>query len=699
VREGHARDVRTTNTLIAVIAVASGAGLALAGPSPTGSNIIDAGLLVVVGAVVVWVIAAAPWVYDWAGTQRPVITAIAVGGALQALARLGNIWRFGFSAAVAIVPVLILTMVAIHQRSGQRRVQMWSAFGGFVAALILALIGFGVAAASARPNLTRGTDEAKLALRSLKSGNFDEARREFDLAAGLLSAAANDLDAPWAQPARLMPVVAQNRQVAAHLAEAAAGVSETIVNFLDEIDFDQLRVVNGAIDISAIRALEVPLARLTAALAEFRTSIDSADSPWLVDPVRTRLAAVTKQIGDQQVEGARAIIAVQRAPAMLGANDKRTYFVAFTTPAEGRGLGGFMGNWAEVTVDNGHISVTNFGRTADLAIDGDIEHWIRITSSPHFPDVAKLIADGYAAYSGHTVDGVFAMDVYTLSALMTLTGPIDLTTIGQTVSADTAAKLLLSDQYAAVQDPAQQIDLLDDVARATIDRMLSTSLPAPPNLIKLLSPFAAQGRLDGWSSHPDEEDWFARMRMAGELPALNAGDGLGVVINNIGNNKIDYYLTGETSYSVTTAPASDQVNATLDITLNNSAPAGISEPSIVFGNSQGAPAGTNVMEMNIYSALLVTGVTVDSASKPVDRRSTDHGFQVSTLNLQIPAHSTMKISVTLAGPLDLTNGYHAIIRIGASVNPLKTAVIVDGTPAKGSPYRTSGTVEIDGAAD
>ena len=65
---------------------------------------------------------------------------------------------------------------------------------------------------------------------------------------------------------------------------------------------------------------------------------------------------------------------------MLGANGKRVYFIAFTTPAEAHGLGGYMGNWAEITMDQGHISVTGFGRTADLAVDGDTAHWVQITA-------------------------------------------------------------------------------------------------------------------------------------------------------------------------------------------------------------------------------------------------------------------------------------------------------------------------------
>ena len=208
---------------------------------------------------------------------------------------------------------------------------------------------------------------------------------------------------------------------------------------LDEVDFDDLRVVNGTIDIAAITALQDPLDRLNTALDDLDSTVTSVDNDWLVQPIRSRLSTLSEQIEKQQVEGDRASQAVQLAPDMLGANGKRVYFIAFTTPAEARGLGGFMGNWAEVTIDAGHLSVTGFGRTADLAVDGDTEHWVRITTSPHFPDVATAIADGYPAYSGHQVDGVFAMDVYTIAALMKLTGPIDLVSIPRRPSRPTTS--------------------------------------------------------------------------------------------------------------------------------------------------------------------------------------------------------------------------------------------------------------------
>jgi type II secretory pathway pseudopilin PulG len=667
---------------VAGIAVAAGLGVVLAGPSPTGSTVVDVVLIVAAVAVCISMIATAPWTRNWRGSKRPIVAAALLGVGVQVLARLGNKWHFGCSSVLAVAPVVLLTLLAVQRRSGHRRVRLWSVVGGFVAIGLLALLGFGVAAAAARPNLTRGTDEARQALRSLETGDFATAQQGFQLAAGLLGGAGDDLSAPWAQPARLIPVVAQHRRVAADLARSAESVSSAIADVLDDIDFDQLRVVNGAIDIDAIAALQEPLAELNASLADLHATVDSVDSPWLVGPIRDRLATLNSQIEHQQAEGDRAALAVERAPEMLGANGKRVYFIAFTTPAEARGLGGFMGNWAEVTMDAGQISVTGFGRTADLVMDGDTEHWGRITSSPHFPDVATLIADGYPAYSGHQIDGVFAMDVYTLAGLMKLTGPIGLVSLPQTVTADNVATFLLNEQYALAQNRADRIDMLEEVAGTTLSRLLTGSLPAPPDLVKLLSPFAAQGRLLGWSADPDEEALFERMRISGELPALNGGDGLVIALDNVANNKIDYYLTGEVTYNVGTDPASGTAGATLDITLHNGAPGGLIEPAIVFGNSVGAPTGSSVMELSVYSAMTVTGMTVDGQSRTADRTSIEHDFKVSTVRVATSAASTTQIHVQLAGPLDLTNGYHLIIRNGASVSPMGMNLVVDETVAE-----------------
>ena len=103
----------------------------------------------------------------------------------------------------------------------------------------------------------------------------------------------------------------------------------------------------------------------------------------------------------------------------------------------------------------------------------------------------------------------------------------------------------------------------------------------------------------------------------------------------------------------------------------------MTEPAIVFGNTLGAPPGTNTMQMRVYSAMPVTAVTVDDVSRPVDLVSQDRGFTVSTLNLPISGQSTTQIKLQLAGPLDLTEGYHLVLRNAPTVKPLETKLIVD----------------------
>ncbi len=70
--------------------------------------------------------------------------------------------------------------------------------------------------------------------------------------------------------------------------------------------------------------------------------------------------------GDDALDILRAV------PALLGADEPRTYFLAFTTPSEVRGLGGFMGLYAEITADDGRIEMSKFSR-AEVLRDETLE--------------------------------------------------------------------------------------------------------------------------------------------------------------------------------------------------------------------------------------------------------------------------------------------------------------------------------------
>ncbi len=146
-------------------------------------------------------------------------------------------------------------------------------------------------------------------------------------------------------------------------------------------------------------------------------------------------------------------------------------------------------------------------------------------------------------------------------------------------------QFLLVDQY-EIDDSLTRVDLLDEVARATIGQVLGGALPNPTVVARELGPVAAEGRLAGWSRDPDEQRLFEQVNLAADLPDLAGGDGYAVVLNNAGANKLDVYLDRSIAYDATVDPATGAVEATATITLTNTVdPDGL--PSGVVGNYTG----------------------------------------------------------------------------------------------------------------
>ncbi len=138
--------------------------------------------------------------------------------------------------------------------------------------------------------------------------------------------------------------------------------------------------------------------------------VAAARSPWLVTPVANRIDRLDAQIDVAMPDAEMALTAIDVAPGMLGADGPQRYLVLFTTPVEARGRVGFPGNYAELLVDNGKLSMPRFGRISELeqeGIPGDqrtlsgppdyvarytrfdvAATWRNITMSPDFVEVA-----------------------------------------------------------------------------------------------------------------------------------------------------------------------------------------------------------------------------------------------------------------------------------------------------------------------
>src|SRR4051794_6430139 len=107
--EGRRRAARIRIARVGAIGITAGVGVVLGGASPTGSTAVDAVMVVAAVALCIATIATAPWTEEWMDGSSPLLVSVALGVVVQVLARLGNIWRFGCSAAITIVPVVFVT--------------------------------------------------------------------------------------------------------------------------------------------------------------------------------------------------------------------------------------------------------------------------------------------------------------------------------------------------------------------------------------------------------------------------------------------------------------------------------------------------------------------------------------------------------------------------------------------------------------
>jgi len=723
------RGNRTDERIAVVIAIASGLAAATAGARPTGSDAVDAILVAAAVGAVTWAAASAPW---WAIASAAAVAAlVAVDGVLTlvaAAAFVTGLWIgvrrrdlgvlrgvlaavvlnvliraelesfLGASALIGVTTGVLLFVAGIRRRRRHVRRIAWSGLGIVGIAAAVAAVGFGFAAASARTGLLEGHRLAREGIDELRRGNFDTAAQRFAASADEFSAADGDLSAPWARPAAVVPVMAQNHRAVTDLAGSAAASTDALATALGQLDPESLRLTDGRIDLSAFESFRDPLTSVHETLDRLDATVDGAASPWLVAPFQDRLTTLDADLADNEVPLDNAILAAELAPQLLGAEAPRRYLVAFTTPAEARGLGGFMGNFAVFVADEGELTMTRFGRTAELNSGADstgsrvvtgpadwLDQWGRfgftssaggttgsvpwsnVTMSPHFPSTAEVMAELFPQSGGRPVDGVLAMDPYVLAELVEMVGPIDVPRIGRSLSADEVVPFLLTEQY-EIDDRVDRVDLLEDVADVTVDSVLSGFLPAPTELGSTLGELARQGRLVAWSADPAEQELFERGGLSGRLPELADGDGapvrdgVAVVANNAAGNKIDTYLERDVRYRATVDTATGEVTGTVDVTLTNTAPAG-GLPDVVLGNLVGEPPGTNEALVSVYTAVPATSAALDTGEPLLVETGRERGWMTSRATVTIPAGGSRTITLQLAGRLDLPpEGYSLLTR-------------------------------------
>ena len=645
-----------------------------------------------------------------------VIGALVGALAVQALFRLPDTEHNGVATLVAFAAVLPVLVSGCRNCLPvvRRRLLVGLAVVAGVALALTAVAS--LVALGQRSALRAGIDQARDGRRAAENGQTRRADRLLGEAEQSFREAADAFGATWMAPTSGVPLIGQNVEALAVASEQGAQVAATAREALIEADVDGLQFEDGVLDLDRVRAVGPPLERSAAALEASLEDLEAASSPWLVSAVDERYDDFRGELADAAGDADVALNGVEVAPALFGGDGDRRYLVLFTTPAEMRGLGGFVGNYAELTAVDGDVELTRSGRLNELktgvgnppyTISGPadyLDRWGRYqlgryiqdtTFSPDFPSVAQVWEEIYPQTPGGApIDGVIVVDPYALAALMTFTGPITVPGYDTPLTSENAADILLREQYLTFEDDKPgRIDFLDEATRQTFEALTTGDLPGPREVTDVLGPVVAQGRLLVHSVAPDEQGFFEAVDLDGALPPVD-GDFLSVTTQNSGNNKIDIFLHRSIRYDVRYDPDTGRVRGQVTVTLRNDAPAS-GLPNYVIGNRDPStiPIGANLMYLSVYTPWDVVGATLGDRPIRVGHAE-ELGRRAYGAFVQVPPGGTRRITFELDGAGEPAYDYRLTFAPQPLVYPDDLTIEVNG--AEGWEVCATDGLELEG---
>ena len=640
--------------------------------------------------------------------RRRVAGAIVGFGSAQALLRLPTFWPARTSAVVAAAALLPVAVSAyrVLPRRAQRRLRYGVLGAGGV--LFILCWAFVLATIGTRTRVEVGVTRTRQAVAAARAGDSTAAAQQFRLAAAAFQSAHDSISSWYLTPVRVLPLVGPHATAISVATGQGASLARVAAGTIRVADIQRLRFANGMVDLSQVRAMAPVLGRGATSLGRADRAIAGIPRTWLVPALGQRLDELAKQVGTASNDANIAATAVDRLPGLLGADGPRHYLVLFTTPAESRSAGGFLGDFAEIAAAQGKVTLQRTGQVADLndllgpdkkltGPPGFLQYYgpqrpgryfQNVTASPNFPDVGNVVTQLYPqAAGGEPIDGVVLMDPYALAAILQITGPVAVPGLAEPLNGRNAADLLLRRQYFLFdQGPTNSLDqhlrydFLGRAGQAAFEALVSrATLPPARQLVDLLGPLVQQRRLLAYSLHPDEEQLFGRAGLDGSFPHAR-GDLVAMFEDNAGPNKLDAYLRRELDYHVTYDDRMGSTTAVATIRLTNDVPAG-ALPQEVGYNRHGEAFATNETQVRFDSPLALQSATVNGADAPVGVGS-EFGMHTYTSAVSIPRGQTFTIVLRLQGATR-RGGYDLTLVHQPLVNDDHVHVTVQGARARG----------------
>ena len=456
--------------------------------------------------------------------------------------------------------------------------------------VVVGLLGWlGYEAYSAKASLEQARAAAQETKDALSDGRVDEAQR-FAESAQSYAQAANDSthSVPW-QIASVVPWVGSPFATGQQISNVVLGLARDVLKPSSQVGvaISPDKLFEGSrLNVGLLRENEPALSKISADARRLETEAGAIPEPTYLSVLGKARAEVQTQTGKITALLENTALAARLAPSMMGADGPRSYFMGFQTNAEARGTGGILGGFGILHLDNGAPTVEALGPNTELKgpfapLDLGPEYteqygftnastdFRNSNLSSHFPYAAQIWKSMWAQQSGMNVDGAIAIDPVALSYILGAVGPVTLAD-GEKITKENVVELTESIAYQRFPvDQAARKQYLQDIANAVVKKMTG-KVESPRQLLDALGRAVGERRIAVWSALPEDEKILEETPLAHVVPD-DAAPYAEVVINNLGGNKMDYYLRREIEYAADGC-SQDHRNATITVKLKSVAP-------------------------------------------------------------------------------------------------------------------------------
>ncbi len=265
----------------------------------------------------------------------------------------------------------------------------------------------------------------------------------------------------------------------------------------------------------------------------------------------------------------QGLLAAQALPDTLGAaGTSRTYLVMVQNEDEIRSTGGYLTAVGQVVAENGHIRITGFedayavddlNKTYPTApwqlnsyMDAEILMLRDANWFPDFPKTAEWVEYLYAYTRAPNIDGLIAVDQYSIVQFLAILGPVQLEGVDEPISAENVIEFIRKSKTPPPGVSPTEWDRkasIEKLAKPLFEKVFSGQGINWQALIKTGQQLLDQKHILVFIKDPTLAEIIAGQKWDGRIsPTL--GDYLMVIDSNVGINKANAYVSQEISYQV-----------------------------------------------------------------------------------------------------------------------------------------------------